>query len=211
MKIGVVFFHKEIDKIYKKEWYESCINSIKNQTFSEFDIYEIDYGASNTNLTGTSKFFSEEKINYADAMNFIISKSFDDGCDYVFNTNLDDYYTNNRIESQISFLKQGYDLVSSDFRYIDENGNHKWDMIHSGFNQSIKENLDANHNIIAHPSVAYSRFFWENNKYDPSQTPIEDLHLWKKSISNGFKFFIVPEILLTYRIHQQQVSNKNKN
>jgi GT2 family glycosyltransferase len=209
MKIGVVFFHKNLNKIYRKEWIEKCIDSIKNQTYKNLVLYEIDYGNSETNLTGCNNFFSLEKENYADAMNFIITEAFNDGCNYVFNTNMDDIFTLDRIEKQLEYLNKGYDLVTSDFMYIDEDDTFKQNMIHSPYNYLIKEHLNNNHNIIAHPSVGYSKNFWDNNKYDITKTPEEDLDLWRRAINNGYTFYIVPEILLLYRIHGTQVSNKN--
>ena len=90
-KLGVVMFHKNIKKIYKEEWVTKCINSILNQTIKDFTIYEINYGEDDLSLLDgiyvNKRFYSETLENYADAMNFIITKAFDDGCDYVFNTN----------------------------------------------------------------------------------------------------------------------------
>jgi hypothetical protein len=210
MKLGVVFYHKNLEKIYKKEWIDECLRSIENQTVKDLFFYEIDYGDAGKNISGSDNFYSMEKENYADAMNFIISKAFEDGCDYVFNTNLDDKYALDRIEKQIRYLELGYDIVSSDFMYINENGEFKLNLIVSRFNSDIENQLENNHNVIAHPVVGYSRNFWENNKYDITKTPEEDLHLWKKSINEKYKFYIIPEILLMYRIHNNQVSTKNK-
>jgi hypothetical protein len=208
MKIGVVFFHKDLEKIYDSEWIDSCIESINKQTYSDLTYYEIDYSGRGKSITGCENFHSEIKENYADAMNFIISKAFDDGCDFVFNTNMDDISVENRIEKQLEYLNLGYDIVSSDFSYIDSAGNHKFDMVPSQYNGQIKYQLNDNHNVIAHPSVGYSRKFWEINKYDITKTPEEDLDLWKRAVNNGHTFYIVPLILLKYRIHANQVSNK---
>jgi hypothetical protein len=208
MKIGVIFFHSNLEKIYKKEWIDECIESIKDQTVSGIEIYEIDYSGRSLNLTGTSNFYSEIRINYADAMNFIISEAFNDGCKYVFNTNMDDKYVKDRIEKQIEYLNNGYDIVSSDFSYMDSDGNFIQNLIMSEYNSEIKNQLNCNHNVIAHPVVGYSKKFWDNNKYDIHKTPEEDLDLWKKSINDGYSFYIIPEILLMYRIHNNQVSTK---
>ena len=146
-------------------------------------------------------------------MNFIITKAFEDGCDLVFNTNLDDYYHSDRIEIQSKVITNGnYDIVSSDFCYIEETEDEK-DEITKYMNMwqykdYIKENLLAGHNVIAHPSVCYSKNFWKFNKYDIFKTPAEDLDLWQKTIIKGFKFFIASEILLYYRIHKKQSSRK---
>ena len=43
-KIAVIFFHKNIYKLYKKNWIDKCIESILNQKNVVFDIFEINYG-----------------------------------------------------------------------------------------------------------------------------------------------------------------------
>ena len=92
--------------------------------------------------------------------------------------------------------------------YINEEGGFKLNLVLSQHNNNIKNELDSNHNVISHPSVAYSRNFWENNKYDITKTPEEDLDLWKRASGENYKFYIIPEFLLTYRIHENQVSTK---
>lgn len=208
MKIGLVVFHKNIKNIYEQSWIDRCISSINLQTFTDYKVYEINYGGDADRLFQTSVFFSIKKLNYADAMNFIITEAFNDGCDYVFNINLDDYYSTNRIEKQIEHLNKGFHIVSSDFCTIDEK-----DKIITHLNikkfGDIKYCLDHNHNVIAHPSVAYHRKFWEDtkNRYDVMKAPTEDLDLWKRAINRGYSFYIDDEVLLYHRIHKNKASN----
>jgi hypothetical protein len=220
MKIGVIFFHKGIRNIYKENWIKKSVKSIIDQTYSDINFYEINYGGDEFTL---KEYFQEEsrpwvfvneiKENHADAMNFILDKSFNDGCNFVFNTNLDDYYSTNRIEKQLEYLTQGYDIVSSDFCYIQENlENEDIVTFHKNINQfgSVSINLEVNHNVIAHPSVAYSRKFWsDGHRYNSNEIPREDLLLWKRSILNGIRFIIHPETLLFYRLHQNQITGNN--
>lgn len=217
MKVGVIFFHKNIKKLYKERWINKSISSMLNQTHNDFYIFEVNYGNDNYSIFSEPAykdiknevfFFNEDLPNYACAMNFILKKAAEK-CDYIFNTNLDDYYSLDRIEKQLLVLKKGYDIVSSDFCYISEKGDEDIITLHKNIiNQgSIKENLKVNHNIIAHPVVAYSNKFCINNNYEVDQTPKEDMLLWKKTIEEGFRFFIYPEELLFYRIHENQVSN----
>ncbi len=217
-KLGVIIFHKNIKKIYKERWITKCIDSILNQTVKDFTIYEINYGEDDLSLLEDidvdKRFYSETLENYADAMNFIISKAFDDGCDYIFNTNLDDYYKNTRFERQLIHLNNGYDVVSSDFCYIQENNNGN-DIVTHHMNikkhGTIESNLMRNHNVIAHPCVVMNRNFWSNNRYDITKTPAEDMFMWQEGIRKGYKFYIDDEELLFYRIHNYQVSNNNDN
>ena len=206
MKVGVVFFHQNISKIYKKRWVDKCINSINQQTYQPLYLYEVNYGDCDMQLVEGSKFFNEKFVNHSVAMNFIISKAFEDGCDYVFNTNMDDFYEFIRIETQLKFFEQGYDIVSSDFFEINEDDEIKA-YRHMAGHGSIRANLTVNHNVIAHPAVAYNREFWEDseNRYGENDIPEEDLILWKKSIHNGYRFKIIGEPLFFYRRHGNQI------
>lgn len=207
MKVGVIFFHGNLFKIHPEIWSKKCIKSIKDQTFKDFTTYEINFGDDDLQLVEGSIFHKKESINFADATNYIVTKAFEDGCDYVFNTNIDDIYRNDRIEKQLVYLKGGYDVVSSDFCYIDEDDNifHYMNIKKNG---DIKTCLNRDLNVIAHPCVAYSKNFWKDplNRYDITKIGREDLELWKDSINRGYKFYIHDEVLLYYRIHGNKVS-----
>ena len=217
MKIGVIFFHKNIKNIYQERWVKKCVESILNQTYQNFSIYEINYGGEEDsvlegfNFSNPHVFISERKENHAEAMNSIIDVAFGDGCDFIFNTNLDDFYDLKRFEVQLDRLNSGFDLISSDFCYIEEiEGKDEVTFTKNikGFGD-IQKNLEKGHNVIAHPSVAYSRRFWEQNRYAPEEIPREDMLLWIRSIQNGFKFYICDEVLLNYRLHENQVTGSN--
>lgn len=225
MKKGVIIYHSNIKDLYKERWIKKSIESMLNQTDSDLYYYEINYGKGHysvleeyvdaTFLNSRQKFWSINMLNHAQAMNFILDAAFDDGCDIIFNTNLDDYYHPDRVKIQTKAI-QNYDLVSSDFCYISENQNDEDEitllMNIKRYGSTIRENLLANHNVIAHPAVCFNKTFWNSsNKYNVNKIPEEDLELWQRSISNGYKFKIVPEILLYYRIHNNQVTAKNRN
>ena len=223
MKVGVILFHKNIKKIYKERWIKESANSIINQSFKDFVIYEINYGGDKFSLSSISdfsnfehKFFRIKKQNHAEAQNFLLQECFNDGCDYIFNTNLDDISHSDRFQKQIEFIlkNRNTDILSTDIQYIEEDKDGKdKKTIHlnlSNFKdwKEIKTQLDRNHNVVAHPTVLYSRKFIENNKYNPEEIPLEDISLWQRTVSE-YEFNILPEVLLDYRIHDNQVS-KNK-
>jgi hypothetical protein len=215
--VGVIFFHKNIRSIYKEIWIEKCIKSILHQDFTSFKIYELNYGDDDYSFikkSGTKRkfdFYSSSFDNHADAMNFIITKAFEDGCDYVFNTNMDDFYSKDRISKQIKVLEQGYDIVSSDFCYVEEINGEDVITFYKRIKSfgGIEENIERGHNIIAHPCVAYSKKFWDVNRYVAQQIPREDLLLWSRGLNSGFKFFICDDVLLNYRLHGNQITGNN--
>jgi len=222
LKLGVVVFHKNIWDIYKERWFRKSLDTMVNQTVGNLHFYEVNYGGGQHSLLSgygveNLKFYNDEMTNYAEAMNFIISKAFEDGCDYVFNTNLDDFYRLDRVEKELELIQSGdYDIVSSDFCYVREfvnKNNDDDDEIFRPMNiwrdpEDIIYYLRNNENVISHPSVCYSKRFWKGNRYDVNKVPQEDLFLWKESIEKGYRFAIHPEILLYYRRHENQVSTK---
>lgn len=211
-RCAVVFFHSNIDAIYKKRWIDKCIESILNQTYKDFDIFEIDYSGKNNQRIKGSKFFSVEMQNHIFAMNFIISEVFDSGYDVVFNTNFDDFYAPDRFAKQLERIKSGFQVVSSNFYYITEVGDK--DIFTRRMNMSkcgdIRYNLLKNHNVIAHPCVAMHRSVWDEGfRYNENEIGFEDLSLWKKVIQK-FKFSIMQDYLLFYRIHNNQITKHHK-
>jgi hypothetical protein len=213
MKVATILYHKNILSIYKEEWVKKCIDSIKEQTFTDFIIYEINYGDDDLNLGDrygfeqTHHFYNESLNNHAEAMNFLLDECLEDNIDIVINNNMDDYSDTKRFELQINKIKEGYDIVSSNFQFIDSEGNlgHKMNMAH----YDHKSEFINGHNIVCHPSVCYSRNFIENNRYDGNEIPEEDFSLWKRTI-NDYKFYICPEYLIKYRFHQNQITTSNK-
>lgn len=215
MKTLIILYHSNIQKIYKKKWINKSIFSLLNQTYSDFNIYELNYGGDNYSVLNefkikqNKKFWSEKKKNYATAMNFLLDEACENEYDAVFNVNLDDFYDHTRFAKQINLIENGFDVISSDFCYVKENPKGDDEIIHHMNickHGDVSFNLEKNHNVIAHPCVCYSKNFIINNRYDDNLTPTEDLNLWKKTC-NKFKFNIINEELLFYRRHGNQSSD----
>lgn len=208
MKAAVIFYHKNILSIYKREWIDKCIASIKSQTLKEFDVFELNYGDTNDKFCeGVRKNYVFLKVplkNHTYAMNFLISHVFSLGYDMVFNTNMDDYYDSTRFVKQAQKVKQGYDLISSNFYYMDRNKIiRSMKMTSCG---DIGDNLFKDHNLIAHPVICMSKTFWHVNLRYNDMLGYEDLDLWKRAYKAGKKFFILVDFLLYYRLHANQVT-----
>lgn len=216
MKAAAIVYHKNIKSIYKEEWIEKSFGSILNQTYKDFSIYELNYG--NDDLKLYREFVNNKKYHYyqiemqnhVEAMNFLIDECLKDGCDIVFNNNLDDINHKNRFKIQAKFIENGFDIVSSNFIHIDDVGievrKMKFDSV------DIQYEFNKGNNVICHPSVCYSKNFLLKNRYNPTEIPQEDFLLWKKTLKN-YKFHICSDYLLNYRLHSNQVTkinNKNK-
>ena len=144
MRIAVIVYHSNAESIYPIQWIQDCVKSIYNQTYRNFDVIELNYGEGAKQYT-KGEFHKILMRNHIEAMNYLIDLCFASGYDAVANTNIDDTYDSSRIEVQMDAIKQGYQLVSSNFRYIGGKS-----MLMS-FKGDIGANLAVNHNVIAHP------------------------------------------------------------
>lgn len=204
-KVILLCYHKNVFKVYKKDWLDKFVDSILNQTYKDFEVYEQNYGGGEERLFENSDFESKEMPTFVHAMNHLIEKALNNGADAVANSNCDDWFSLDRLEIQLPFIENGFDIVSSNFCLVRDDSIikfHRFDTL------DLKRELSINHNIIGHPSVIYSRHFLLNNKYEPGLIPLEDLILWQKTVDN-FRFKIVPENLLFHRLHDNSVCQSN--
>lgn len=199
--VAVIFYHKNVSAIYQPEWIKQCVDSVKAQTFQDFDILELNYGGTDERYTD-GEFFSIELENHIFALNFLITYAFARGYEIVMNTNMDDHYEPQRFEKQIGAILNGAQLVSSNFRYFGAK-EMKMPMTERG---DIWKNLQRGHNVIAHPCVAMHRSFWDADLHYKNQLGSEDLELWQRAYMRGKKFEILPDYLLHYRHHSNQVT-----
>ena len=218
LKCAVIMFHKNIEKNYKEKWWRLSVETMLKQTYQDFDFFEINYGGKDWSIINQYEgfeqkhfFYSQKFKNHAQAMNFIIDEVFKNGYDVVFNTNMDDYYDLSRIDKQIDYILDGYDIVSSNFDYVLDFRDDDYRLKEFDFSDlDIKSELDLNHNIVAHPVVCFTKNVWTKMRYNDTLIPKEDLDFWQRAVSNGFKIKIVPDTLLHYRVHDNQTSYKKK-
>lgn len=209
MKVGVIFYHKNIKDLYQWSWIEKSVYSIINQSYNDFEIFEVNYGNENFSILNELKikrnysFYNRNYNNHADAMNFLIEEALRNDVDILFNTNLDDYYDIDRFKIQIEKINQGFDVVASNFTHVDDNDNFIRNMQMCSLD--IKSELNNQHNLIAHPVVCWSKKFLKKNRYISSEIPAEDLRLWQRTYKK-YNFTICSEYLLNYRIHNKQIT-----
>lgn len=214
LKVACIIYHKNALSLYKQEWIDQCINSIKGQTFSDFTVFEHNYGGGEEKFANGIKpnyfFLNKEFDNHIGSLNYLHNLAFSQGFDVVFNTNLDDYYDLWRFEKQLWQIEQGAQLVSSNFYYMDAHSVvfKNMDMLAKG---SIFENLRKDHNIICHPAVAMHKSFWDDDlHYNEGLVGSEDLDLWTRAFIKQKKFYICPEYLCFYRRHEKQITAVKK-
>jgi hypothetical protein len=123
MKAAVIIFHKNVGQ-YPKVWTRQCVDSIMSQTYKDYDVWELNYGGPKVQVFPKSLYVELDCPDHADAQNFLLDMCKMMKYDCVFNVNIDDFYRKDRFELQIKAIQQGFDVISSNFVRVDENGNH---------------------------------------------------------------------------------------
>jgi len=200
--------------VYNSEDYlDTAIMSVLNQTFNNFEFLIINDCSTDNSLNLISSytddrirvFSMKENSGISETLNFGLSKA---RGRYVVRMDSDDICLPNRIKKQVEFLEnnKNYALCGSNYKIL---------------NTEYKVNLPENHDLIkvyllkncciAHPTVVFRKSILEQNKllYSKENEPAEDYNLWVKLILKG-KFYNIQEELLEYRVHEKQISQKNK-
>lgn len=205
-KCGVILYHSDLHKIYKERWIRECLDSIRNQTYKDFIVYETCYSKDRQQLWPGSQYSHIPMPNHIAAQNHCLDKAFLDECDIVFNVNADDSYHPQRFELQLRAIKEGFDLISTNFEHIEEiNGidTHVRNMLFH--DRAIKFELNNNHNVLCHSVIAYTKKFWDEFKYyNENSLGFEDKELWIKAVNAGCKIKIIDKILCHYRLSANQ-------
>lgn len=202
-----------------KEELTQSIESILNQTFKEFEFIIILDNPQNqehikilneyVNKDIRIKFFiNEENIGLAKTLNKGIEIA---KCKYIARMDADDISLPERLEKQYNILENNkdIDIVSTNKINIDENGA---ELEKSGSlpteDKEIKRILEKM-SIIVHPSVMFRKDRIEQlGKYREFPAS-QDYDLWLRACNENYKFYIIDEYLIKYRIRSNNISNKN--
>jgi hypothetical protein len=209
MKVGVAIYYRNINQ-YPQRWVQKCIDSIKNQTYQNYEVFELEYGKSTSTIPlkfELQKGWYKNIIleNYAAAMNYVYEWIFE-ACDIAVNVNIDDFYDKKRIELLLKQIEKGADIASSNYHIVDIKDRITWSMDYS--NTDIYESLKNGINPVSNPAHIMSKKVFDSGlRFDPSLVPAEDMFFWKKAIEAGFKIVICPEYLHYYRQHNNQATH----
>lgn len=197
--------------VYNCELYiKEAIDSILNQTFSDFELLVID-DASTDKTVEIIKNYTDNRIvltqkpknlGYTDSLNYGLSSA---KGEYIARMDGDDFSLPNRFEKQVAYLDSNLDVVLCGANYS---------IIDTDIVNQLPENSDEiqiqfiRNNCIAHPVVMLRNSVLKENNiiYDVTKEPAEDFDLWVRLLNYG-KLYNIQEVLLNYRVHQKQVSN----
>lgn len=196
--------------IYNGEKYlKEAIDSILNQTFSNFEFLIIDDG-SNDETISIIKSYSDSRIRLVqNEKKLKLAATLNKGLDlalgeYIARMDCDDISLPERLDEQVAFMDNHPDvgICGTWFEFTDFGQIIKWPEQHD----EIKAQLFYN-TALGHPTVMMRTDIMRQYGlyYDVSYGYSEDYELWTR-LSRVTKLANIPKVLLKYRIHHGQAS-----
>ena len=212
--ISVVMSNYNTPIKYLKE----SIDSVLNQTYSNFEFIIIDDGSTDDSLEFIKSYDDPRIQLIINEENIGLTKSLNKGFEvaqgeFIARMDTDDICYPERFEKQIEYMKNHPDtfVCGSWAKILDEKGNSRIEDWACG---EIKDTevyrinlLFCNYPNVWHPSVLIRhQLLLDNNiKYDTECKYAQDYELWTRC-SRIANFYILPEYLLKYRIHDTSIS-----
>lgn len=195
-----------------------AVESILNQSFTDFEFLIIDDGSSEPVLDDILS-YGDDRIRTIRQENMGLTKSLNTGIglargQYVARMDADDVSPPDRLENQFKVISRSdrLDLVGTFFEIIDEEGNlvKKKELIVDPVYRLWRLQF---HNNYGHGSMMFRKSsIIKVGMYDTRLRFAQDFDLWSR-ISKKYNTHIIPEFLYRYRMNTkgEQASVKNYN
>ena len=199
--------------VYNGEKYlGAAIDSILAQTFSDFELILIDDGSTD----GSCKILNEyqkrdARLRVFSRENRGLVATLNEGIDFsrgswIARMDQDDIALPHRFERQLAWLANtGADMAGS---WVQRFGTSDRRVVRlHQTDQVIKMELIFGSPFV-HPSVMMRAALVRQLHYDSACEKAEDYDLWARAAEACWKMTNVPEVLLLYRIHPEQISTR---
>lgn len=196
-----------------EKFLKEAIESILNQTFTDFEFLIINDGSTD-NSVKIIQSFNDTRIRLINNdKNLKLIASLNKGISlakgkYIARMDCDDISMPHRFEKEVDFLEKNldYGLVGTWFSVIDGTGKEQYNVNHPSSNDLIKLFLSINC-PLAHGSLMGRTELFKSNLYGSDEYySIEDYELWTR-IAKVTKIHNIPEYLFKYRIYGSSFSD----
>lgn len=192
---------------------ENCINSILNQTYSNYEIIFLDNNSSDNSLDIIKKFNNSKikiyntnsYLKLYDARNLAVEKS---NGEFITFLDTDDWWTKDKLEKQIKFFTNNseIDFIYSNFYIFSSNENKKKIAYNFLPNTNIaQENLKKYR--IGILTTMLRRDIFKQFRFNSKYEIIGDFDFFIK-VSQNYKTGVINEPLAYYRLHDKNFSNQ---
>ncbi len=199
------------------ETLDEAINSILAQTYTDWQMIMCDDGSSDDTNAVAEKYVQMHPDKFVllknetnMGLNYTLNRclSVADG-EYIARMDGDDISLPTRFEKEAAFLDAHpeYAIVSTPMDYFDENGVF---MTGSGGGEPIRKNI-ARTTPFCHATCMVRREAYEavgGYSVDPKLLRVEDWHLWVKMYAEGYRGYVLSEVLYQMRDDRNAVARR---
>lgn len=195
-----------------------CLDSILNQTFSDFQIIAINDGSSDNSSAILNEYSAkDDRIRvFSNAQNLGLIDTLNAGlahCQgkYIARMDADDLIDASRFEKQLGFLYKNpsMDAVSSWMINFNELGEKNTVKYRTDLDD-IKSTLIF-YSPVSHAASMFRAETLKSLGYRKAYPYAEDYDLWTRFLTQGCQLGVIPEYLYHYRTHPSQSSSPENN
>ena len=188
-----------------------CIESILNQTFTDFEFLILNDSPQNTKLDEVVKSYNDKRIKYIkNTKNMGISAARNKLLDlasgeYLAIFDHDDISVPTRLEQQVAYLDAHPDVgVVSGLLESFGVKNYVWSAPENDIDIRIYLTCNCH---VAHTAAMIRKFVLVDNniKYEEFYSPAEDYRLWAR-LMDVTHFYNIQQVLVKYRTHNNMTS-----
>ena len=200
------------------DWLKGSIESILNQTFTEFEFIIVNDNPAGEELRDILKKYKnqDERITIIEnPENLGLTKSLNIGIKeaktkYIARMDADDISLPERLKLQYQFLEKNSDvfLVGTSVQIFDQNGQTKDKVIKTQDHDQIVSSLLGGKLAFYHPTIIFRN---ENMLYRENFQTTQDYDLYLNILSKGKRFANLKDVLYYYRVSNKSISmNKRR-
>lgn len=200
---------------------EEAVQSILDQTFSDFELLIVNDAPSNpnmSNLLATVQTLSKDRIKiYNNETNIGLALSMNRAAElstgkYIARMDADDISLPERFQKEVQLLDSGkYDFVFTNYVTINDNGEFITKTpLSPNYNDDVISDRICEENIIHHPTVMMKRDVFEKAGRYRNFPCAQDYDLWLRLVSVGCRFHMINEVLFHYRVRRTSITSKKR-
>ena len=216
MKKNNIYLSIVLSTYNEEKYIAKSIQSILDQSYPYFEFIIVNDGSTDNTLH-IIKSFVDSRIVIIDKPNTGLPDSLNEGIksakyDLIARMDGDDIAAPNRFETQVQYIDDSVGVIGGQFKTIDENDKLSITSISSKplKYSTCKWWLLLGMSPLAHPTVLIRKScLLEHGGYDANFRAAQDMELWSR-LSPDVKIINIPESVLFYRKHSNNISNKRK-
>ena len=191
---------------------EAAVQSILDQTFTDFEFIIIDDGSTDQTMEVLQQFCRDPRIILVSRENRGLVETLNEGVrmargQWIARMDSDDIALPHRFARQLKWVEDTDAEICGSWVKFFGAQDHRV-LRHPQSDQAIKMGLIFG-TMFAHPTVLIKTTLAQKLMYDGQWEKCEDYDLWERAARLNCRMANVPEVLLMYRQHSDQISSRD--